>query len=63
MVMFNSGDLVTVAAVDGPKRGQIIDVRCEVDASGASFAFVVGLDGVREPIVVTDATKLRKLNT
>jgi hypothetical protein len=60
--MLTSGDVVAYASAEGPRHGQVIDVRCTAGPAGTKFTYIVGLDGVREPIAVTDRVKLTKIS-
>jgi hypothetical protein len=60
--MLNSGDVVEYASPSGPQRGRILDVRGSGGSGGVTLTYVIGLDGVRDPIHVTDRGKLTKLN-
>lgn len=61
MDILNSGDVVEYASPTGPQRGLIQDVRGAGNAAGVTFTYIVMLDGTRDPIAVTDPTKLTKI--
>lgn len=61
MDVFNSGDIVEYASPTGPQRGQVLDVRGAGGPAGVTITYTIGLNGVPDPIQVTDETKLTKL--
>lgn len=61
MDMINSGDLVEYAAPNGSRRGLVMDVRCTAGSFGVRFTYIVGLEGISEPVTVTDRSKLAKV--
>lgn len=60
MYGFNSGDTVIYTDDQGQHSGLIQDIRVKAPSAGTVVTFVVLLDGRREPVYVTDPTRLVK---